>query len=168
MKKLIITLAVVIITATSIYSQSVKSISSSGKNNTKETLYSVISVGMDFYTANFKQDLRYGFNAGLRHQFSDLFYLEGKIDLILRNVGLDQQVIIAVIPQWSLFKNKSFNFVFGLGVEFFGSKQDGGAILPVGSAKFEYKLSDDFIIFPELRYPLYMASINIGYRVPIH
>lgn len=169
MKKLIITVTLIFIAITSVNSQTLSGISSSNNKITlKDKHYTSFSIGTGISTFNLKKDelLRYGVNGGMRHQFSQLFYLEGKFDLIFRKNYENQQIIIALIPQWCIIKSKLFNFIFGVGLELWIERKEGGAFLPLANTKFEINLSDDFFIFPELRYPPYMASINIGFRIP--
>jgi len=171
MKKLILTLAIIFISTSFVFPQSLKSISNIKKQiipNSSGNLYQNISLGFDIYSLELKKNANFGFNSGIRHQFSRYFYLEAKFDLIFGDANYGSRYIFALIPQWSIMGNKTFNLLFGGGLEIHTISQEGYGFLPLVSVKLEYKLSADLSIVPELRIPTpYIASLNFSYRFPL-
>jgi len=171
MKKLVLTLAIILISSSFVFPQSLKSISNIKNQiipNSSGNLYQNISFGFDIYSQELKKNTNFGINSGIRHQFSRYFYLEAKLDLIFGDANYNSRYVFALIPQWSILGNKTYNLLFGGGIGLLAISQEGYSFFPLVSVKLEYKLSDEIIIFPELRFPTpYIASINFSYRFPL-
>ena len=164
MKKTYISLALILISLNNVNPQNLKT-NSSLENifKSEETLYSSISLGPVLYIDNSKLSPDFGIDIGIRHQFSKSFYLEGKFDYIPAKNTI---YLIALVPQWSLYNNKTLNFVLGTGLEFIAIRHEGAVILPLAIAKLEINIIDNFFISPEFRYIPFLATLNFGYRVP--
>ncbi|MFA7360152.1 MAG: hypothetical protein WC139_03875 [Candidatus Kapaibacterium sp.] len=164
MKKLIASLVLILISFNIVNSQTLKSISSSENIlKIKDTLYSSLSFGTGICIDNSKLNPSFEINAGIRHQFSQSFYLEGKFDYIPAKNTI---YILSLIPQWSLYNNKTLNFVLGAGLDFIAYSKEAAIIFPLAIAKLEINITDNFFIFPEFRFPPFLASVNFGYRIP--
>lgn len=162
--KIIASLTLILISFNFVNSQTLKSISSPENIlKSKETRYSSISLGPVLYIDNSRLSPDFGIDAGIRHQFSQSFYLEGKFDYI---PAKNSVYILALIPQWSLYNNKTLNFVLGAGLDFIAYSKEAAIIFPLAIAKLEINITDNFFISPEFRYLPFLASLNFGYRVP--
>lgn len=164
MKKLIILSVFVSMSINFVNSQTLKSISSlNSTSKTKDTLYTSFSFGSGICIDNSKLKPGFEINAGIRHQFSVTFFLEGKFDYISTKYNI---YILSAVPQWSLYNNNSISFLLGTGLEFIAISKEGAIILPIGLARLDINIAKDFFIFPEFRFPPFLASINFGYRIP--
>jgi hypothetical protein len=167
MKNLIISIAIIFLTTSSIYSQTLKSVSlPENLLKTEETQYTSISFGPALSMHDSKPKLRLGINASLSHQFTKSFYLEGKFDFIPEINNKNSIFIFSVIPQWSVYNNSTLNFIIGPGIELIAINKEGGIILPLGMAKLHINITDNIFLSPELRFPPVLGSINFGFRIP--
>jgi hypothetical protein len=165
MRILFVVLAIFLIATSSAYSQSLKSISGSEViNSSEDSLYTNISAGAGVYTVNFKETTSFGFNLGLRHQFSEKFYLEGKFYFLGKSKSSnDNYYILSLIPQWNVFEEDPLKIIIGPGLELWTAK-DGMIILPLAIAKLEYNISKEFFISPEIKTFPFTATLNFGFR----
>jgi hypothetical protein len=172
MKKLIIILTIIFIIAYPVFSQTLKSISlSRNKLSLNENTYTSVSIGGSIATQSFeKTGTGIGMNAGIRHQFSKIFYFEGKVDYFPKSSD-NGLLLCSLIPQWSVTKSKSLNFILGGGLVFL-AYNDAKILDPLFSTKLEYKISDVVILYPELSVPFYyvipailMGSINLRINI---
>jgi hypothetical protein len=167
MKRIIVIAAVLFMTISSAYSQSLKSISATGnKISLKETHYTSLSLGASVNTKDFKEKNSYGFNFGLRHQFSRIFYFEGRFSFVGQMNGMSSDMYVySLIPQWNAFEEESLRIMVGTGLELLALK-DGGYFLPLGLIKLEYNISKEFFVAPEIKAYPFSASLNFGFRFP--
>jgi hypothetical protein len=168
MKYIIITLTIIFIGAYPVFSQTLKSISSSGNRlRLNETTYTSISIGANMVKPIFAKGSGIGINLGLRHQLSNTFYIEGKVDYLPKTSD-DGIFSFSLVPQWSVAKNKSLNFLLGCGLVVLANS-DSKFFGPIFSTKLEFKILDYIILYPEIRVPFYLiipvmlfSSINIA------
>jgi hypothetical protein len=134
---------------------------------TDSTRYQSLSFGLGVCPDE-ASNYKFVLSLGLSHQFSKSFFLEAKFDYCTKTEHKEQIFIFSGIPQFSFKLSENILYLkTGIGL-FFGIIPNEAAILfPVAEVKVEYNISKEVSIYPDIRFPPFLLTFNVSYKIPL-